>query len=71
MQLNLDPTIPKVVIVAILIFIYSFAGSSGIMAVLAERMPEMHEWLYYIFFALGADAVYILSFLGFEKPEQK
>ena len=71
MRLNTDPTKQRIVVIAILIFIYSFCASSGVMAVLAERMPYPNEWLYYLFFALGADAVYLLTFLGAPLPEEK
>lgn len=69
MRFELDPTAFRVAIIAILVFIYSFTATSGIMSVLAERMPKPNEWLYFLFFALGADAVYLLTFLGVGKPE--
>lgn len=71
MKFNADPTMTRIAIIAILIFIYSFAVSSGVMATLQSRMPEPREWLYYFFFAIGADAVYLLTFLGVEVPENK
>jgi len=70
LRLNTDPTKQRIAVIAILIFIYSFCASSGVMAVLADRMPYPNEWLYYIFFALGADAVYLLTFLGATPPEK-
>jgi len=70
MRINLDPSTARVCIIAILIFIYAFTGTSGVMSVLQERMPEAHEWLYFVFFALGADAVYLLTFLGAGPPKE-
>jgi len=70
MRIVLDPSITRVCIIAILIFIYAFTGTSGVMSTLQERMPEPHEWLYFVLFALGADAVYLLTFLGATPPEK-
>jgi len=71
LKLNTDPTTQRIVIIAVLIFIYSFCVASGIMSTLISRMPELNEWLYYLFFALGADAVYLLTFLGAEVPKKE
>jgi len=70
-RVDLDPSNWKVAAVAVLIFIYSLIGQSGIMSVLENRMPEAHEFLYFLLFAAGADAVYLLSFLGISTPEEK
>jgi uncharacterized membrane protein YkvI len=69
LKMQLDPTIPRVVIVACLVFIYSLTGASGLMVVLQDRMPEPHEWVYFLLFALGTVAVYCLTFLGVEAPK--
>jgi len=71
MRLELDPTIGRVALVAILIFIYALTAQSGITAILIDRMPEPNEWLYFIFIALGTDVVYMLTFLGITKPENE
>jgi hypothetical protein len=71
MKLNTDPTATRIVIIALLIFIYSLTAQSGIMSTLQSRMPEPNEWILYILTALGADAVYILTFLGVSVPEEK
>ena len=71
MKFNTDPTVTRVVIIALLIFVYSLTAQSGIMTVLADRMPEPNEWMYFILFAFGADTVYLLTFLGASIPENK
>jgi hypothetical protein len=70
LKFNLDPTMARVVTIAVLIFIYALTAQSGIMTVLQNRMPEVHEWIYFALFALGADAVYLLTFLGEEVPKK-
>lgn len=69
MKFSVDPTLTRIIIIAVLIFLYSFVASSGIMATLQSRMPEPNEWLYYFLFAIGSDAVYMLTFLGVSVPE--
>lgn len=71
MKLNTDPTQQRIIIIAVLIFVYALTAQSGIMATLQSRMPEPNEWLYYILASLGADAVYLLTFLGVTPPEEK
>lgn len=70
-KFDLDPTKTRVLIIAVLIFIYTLTAQSGVMAVLAERMPNPNEVLYFILFALGSDAVYLLTFLGVAVPEKQ
>lgn len=71
MKLNTDPTQQRIIIIAVLIFIYALTAQSGIMATLQSRMPEPNELLYYALSALGADAVYLLTFLGVTPPEKE
>jgi predicted RND superfamily exporter protein len=70
MKFDTDPTQTRVTIIALLIFIYALTAQSGIMTVLQSRMPEPNEWMYFLLFALGADAVYLLTFLGAETPKE-
>lgn len=70
-KFNADPTKFKIVMIAIAIFIYSFTVQSGVMTVLADRMPYPNEWILFVFSALGADVVYILTFLGLEVPAKE
>jgi phage shock protein PspC (stress-responsive transcriptional regulator) len=69
-KFDLDPTIPKVVIIAMLIFIEGFAIPAYTITY-QGRMPEPVEWITFLFGAVIQVCTYLLTFLGYQKPQEE
>lgn len=70
LKFDLDPSIPRVVIIAILLFLEAILLPAYAILQLG-RMPTDVEWLLFLFGALIQLVTYLLSFMGFEKGESK
>ena len=65
---TLDPSILKVIIIALLLFVEGVAlpayGVTG-----GGRFPEPVEWMAFFLGAIIQVATFLLTFLGYQKPE--
>jgi phage shock protein PspC (stress-responsive transcriptional regulator) len=69
-KFDLDPTIPRVVIIALLLFLEGFCIPAYTITV-QGRFPEPVEWLTFFFASVIQVATYLLTFLGFKQSETK
>jgi len=68
-KFDLDPTVPRVVIIAALLFLEGFCIPAYTVTQ-QGRFPEPVEWLTFVFGAAIQVGTYLLSFLGFGKSEE-
>ncbi len=67
-KFDLDPTVPRVVIIAALLFIEAICLPAYV--VLQQgRMPNDIEWMMFVVAAIIQVVTYLLSFLGTEPKE--
>lgn len=69
LKFDLDPTIPRVVFIAILLFIEGMAIPAYTVTI-QGRFPSEVEWTSYFLAALIQLVTYLLTFLGFKNEEE-
>lgn len=68
MKFDLDPTLPKVIVIAILLFVETVCLATYAI-LLTGRLPTDVECLTVLFGAVLPLVTYLLTFLGFEKEK--
>ena len=68
MRFDLDPTLTRVVLIGVLLFLEAFIGG-GIVILTEGNMPTPTQWLTIIFVAALTIVTYFLSFLRGEETE--
>lgn len=69
-KFDLDPTVPRVVIIALLLFAEGFCIPAYTITQ-QGRFPEPVEWVTFVFGAAIQVVTYLLTFLGFKTPEDE
>jgi len=69
LKFNLDPTVPRAVIIAILLFAEAIAIPAYSITQ-QGRFPEPVEWATYFFAAFIQLCTYLLTFLGYKSEEK-
>lgn len=67
---TLDPTVPRVVIIALLLFIEGFCIPAYTITQ-QGRFPEPVEWMTFIFGAAIQVVTYLLTFIGYSSESKK
>lgn len=70
LKLNLDPSVPKVVVIAILLFIEGLAVPAYTITQ-QGRIPTETEWVNFILGAIIQLVTYLLTFLGYTPTEEE
>ena len=69
-KLNLDPSVPKVVVIAILLFFEGFCIPAYTITQ-QGRFPEPIEWTAFFFGAIIQVVTYLLTFLGYKTEKSE
>jgi len=68
LKLSVDPTVPRIVIIAILLFVEGF-GMPAYTVTTAGRFPTFIEWTSFLLSATLQVVTFVLTFLGYSKEE--
>lgn len=69
LKFDLDPTVPRVVIIAVLLFVEALA-IPAYSILMTNQMPTEVQWFAFIFGALLQVVTYLLGFMGMQRDEK-
>lgn len=68
LKFDLDPTVPRVVIIAVLLFVEALA-IPAYSVLMTGQMPSEVQWFAFVFGAVLQVVTYLLGFMGVEREK--